>query len=148
MKFILRFAAAVPAAAIGCYAAAIQLACIAQGCARSRVELIFLACVAAATIAASFSAIFWHRFTPVILATTIPCLAAIYLFELVASTPHERLTMQILTGVSRQRARGIEAVPPYGFAAGRGVTLQDGSAIFPLTGPSERRGVRGPGGRR
>jgi len=151
MKPILRFAVVVPAAAIGCYAAAIQLACVAQTCSRSRVGLIFLACVAIATIAASISAILWHRFTPVILATTIPCLAAIYLFELVASTPTERHTMQILTEVSRQRARGIEAVPPYGYAAGRGVTLQDGSAIFPLTGPAERRvvlcqeGARPPG---
>src|SRR4051812_26226777 len=136
MKLILPSAAAVLAAAIGCYAAAIQFACVAQGCSRSRVELIFLACVAAATIAAAFSAVVWHRFTPAILATIIPCLAAIYLFELVARTPHDRHTTQILTEVGSQRSRGIQAVPPYGFAAGRGVTLQDGSAVYPLTGPS------------
>jgi hypothetical protein len=138
MKFVLRFAAALPAAAIACYAAAVQIECVAQGCSRSRVGLIFLACVAAATIAASFSAIVWHRFTPAILATTIPCLAAIYLFELVARTPHDRHTTQILDEVSALRSRGIHAVSPYGFAAGLGVTLRDGSAVYPLTGPSER----------
>jgi hypothetical protein len=138
MTCILRLAMTLPAAAIGCYAAAIQFACIVQGCSRSRVGLIFLACVAAATIAASLSAIIRHRFAPAILATTIPCLAAIYLFELVARTPHDRHTTQILAEVSRQRSRGIEAVPPYGYGIGAGVTLQDGNAVYPLTGPSER----------
>src|SRR5262245_48724106 len=100
MKYLLRFAVVLPAAVIGCYAASIHFACVAQGCSRSRVGLIFLACVAAATLAASASAIVRHRFAPAILAVTIPCLAAIFLFELVARTPRDRHTTHILAEVS------------------------------------------------
>lgn len=84
----------------------------------------------------------WHRLAPALLAVVVPCFAGMYLFEAVGTAPRDRHIARLLDEIRRDRARGIDAVPqwtPYGFAAGRGVlTLEGGSEVIPLTGPSER----------
>jgi hypothetical protein len=139
---IVRRLPAIMAAAAGFYLAAIYAECIARSCSTSRFEIAFLAGLAVVALVTALSLVAWHRFTAAILAVAIPCFAAVYLFEAVATNPRDRHRAQMLDELSRHRARGIEAVPqwtPYGFAAGKGMLpLSDGSEVVPLTGPSGR----------
>lgn len=135
-----RWALAIPAAAVGGILAAAYAGCVAQTCSSSRFELVFMAVLALAVTIAAVSILAWHRFTPAILVAVVPCLAGMYLFEAVAANPRDRYRDRVLAEVRHHRERGLDAVPqwtPYGFAAGRGVLpLADGSEVVPLTGPS------------
>jgi hypothetical protein len=114
---------AIVAAAVGFYLAAIYAQCIARSCSTSRFEIAFLTSLAVVALVTASSLVAWHRFTVAILGVAIPCFAAVYLFEAVATNPRDRHRAQLLDEISRHRARGIEAVPqwtPYGFAAGKG----------------------------
>ncbi|MFL5088729.1 MAG: hypothetical protein ACJ8D7_00025, partial [Xanthobacteraceae bacterium] len=135
-----RWALAIPAAAIGGTLAAAYAGCVAHTCSNSRFDLVFLTVLALAVTIAALSILAWHRFTPAILVAVVPCLAGMYLFEAIAVNPKDRYRDRVLAEVRHHRERGLDAVPqwtPYGFAAGRGVLpLADGSEVVPLTGPS------------
>ncbi|MFL5096775.1 MAG: SGNH/GDSL hydrolase family protein [Xanthobacteraceae bacterium] len=135
-----RWALAIPAAAIGGTLAAAYAGCVAHTCSNSRFDLVFLTVLALAVTIAALSILAWHRFTPAILVAVVPCLAGMYLFEAIAVNPKDRYRDRVLAEVRHHRERGLDAVPqwtPYGFAAGRGVLpLGDGSEVVPLTGPS------------
>jgi hypothetical protein len=139
---IVRRLPAIMAAAVGFYLAAIYAQCIARSCSTSRFEIAFLTSLAVVALVTASSLVAWHRFTAAILGVAIPCFAAVYLFEAVATNPRDRHRAQMLDELRRHRVRGIEAAPqwtPYGFAAGKGMLpLSDGSEVVPLT----RRGKR------
>src|SRR5215475_5878238 len=120
---VLRWSAALVAAAIFSYLAFTYAACIARSCSTSRFDIVFLAGLAIAASAVAVSLLAWHRFTPALLVVALPCFAGVYLFEAVATSAYDRNRLQMLEELRRHQARGQAAVPlwtPYGFAAGKG----------------------------
>src|SRR5215211_2891921 len=108
-----RWALAIPAAAVGGTLAAAYAGCVAHTCSNSRFELAFLTVLALAVTIAALSILAWHRFTPAILVAVVPCLAGMYLFEAIAVNPKDRYRDRVLAEVRHHRERGLDAVPQW-----------------------------------